>query len=107
MIVDIGCWRKAGWALLAGWLTGAGAPATAHDAVPVAAAAPLGPALHPSLPIIKTAPDIDLRDAGDRPIALSRLRGDVVLVNFIYTTCTTTCPLLTQPLAILADRLTA
>jgi protein SCO1/2 len=105
MIVAIGCWRKAACALLAALVTGAGAPATAHDAAPVAAAAPLGPALHPSLPIIKTAPDIDLRDAGDRPIALSQLRGDVVLVNFIYTTCTTTCPLLTQRMAILAERL--
>src|SRR4029077_159868 len=99
------CWRKAACVVLVALVTGAGASATAHDTAPVAVAAPLGPALHPSLPIIKTAPDIDLRDAGDRPIALSRLRGDVVLVNFIYTTCTTTCPLLTQRMAILAEHL--
>src|SRR5258708_323247 len=103
-MIEIG-WRKAARAAFVALVMGAGAPATAHDAAPVAAAAPLGPALHPSLPVIKSAPDIALRDTGDRPVALSGLRGDVVLVNFIYTTCTTTCPLLTQRMAILAERL--
>jgi protein SCO1 len=103
-MIEIG-WRKAARAAFVALVMGAGAPATAHDAAPVAAAAPLGPALHPSLPVIRSAPDIALRDAGDRPVALSRLRGDIVLVNFIYTTCTTTCPLLTQRMAILAERL--
>ena len=31
--------------------------------------------------------------------------GRPVVLNFIYTTCTTTCPLLTQRMAILAERL--
>jgi cytochrome oxidase Cu insertion factor (SCO1/SenC/PrrC family) len=81
--------------------------APAHE---VGQAAPIGTspsaiANHPSLAIIKAAPDFTLLDTKDHRLTLSRLRGRTILVSFIYTTCKTTCPLLTYRMALLADRL--
>jgi protein SCO1/2 len=60
---------------------------------------------HPSLAVIRAAPDFNLLDTSGHELMLSRLRGRVVLLNFIYTSCTTTCPLLTQQMALVQDRL--
>jgi protein SCO1/2 len=65
----------------------------------------LGVAAHPHLPVIKPAPDFILADTANRDFALSMLRGRVVLLSFIYTGCTTTCPLLMQRMTVLADEL--
>ena len=62
-------------------------------------------ALAPKLPLIKPAPDFTLLDTSGRPTQLSELRGRVVLINFIYTTCLSACPLLTQRIALLQARL--
>lgn len=59
----------------------------------------------PRLPLIKPAPDFTLLDTSGRPIRLSELRGKVVLISFIYTTCSITCPLLAQRMGLLQARL--
>ena len=65
------------------------------------------PALSPAprLPLIKPAPDFTLLDTSGRPTQLSELRGHVVLISFIYTACSSACPLLTQRMALLQARL--
>src|SRR6185312_10607738 len=47
------------------------------------------------LPIIGPAPAFALTSQNDAPVALNDLRGKVVAVAFIFTTCGSTCPLLT------------
>lgn len=88
-------------------LAASGALSCAHEANQRAAAgaSPLGIAAHPYFAIIEAAPDFNLLDSANRRFALSRLRGRVVLLSFIYTSCTTTCPLLTQRMALLQDQL--
>jgi protein SCO1/2 len=41
---------------------------------------------------IGPAPDLVLTDAAGKRFSLADLRGKVVLVSFVYTTCTGTCP---------------
>jgi cytochrome oxidase Cu insertion factor (SCO1/SenC/PrrC family) len=53
------------------------------------------------LPRIGAAPGFALTTQDSAPLALSDLRGKVVLLTFIYTSCTDTCPLLTGKLASL------
>jgi protein SCO1 len=59
----------------------------------------------PSLSVIKPAPNFVLRDPVGRAAHLSALRGQVVLLSFIYTHCAAACPLLTQQMALLQARL--
>jgi protein SCO1/2 len=47
---------------------------------------------------IGPAPDVALIDSAGRPFRLSGLRGKVVVVSFVYTTCNGTCPLTTAGL---------
>jgi protein SCO1/2 len=42
--------------------------------------------------------DFALVDQSGRPARLSALRGEVVVLTFLYTSCVDTCPLLTQKL---------
>lgn len=42
------------------------------------------------------APDFTLTDQDGRPVQLSSLRGKVVLLDFIYTSCPGPCPLLSR-----------
>jgi protein SCO1/2 len=84
-------------------LVGAVTHVSAHDpprARP--SASPLTPAPH--LAIIKAAPDFALRDLDGRLVELADLRGHVALVSFVYTRCTSACPLLTARLAVLQRR---
>src|SRR5216117_118742 len=60
---------------------------------------------HPRLGVIAAAPDFALRDATGAPVRLSDLRGKVVLIAFIYTSCTTACPILGHQMAALQKRL--
>jgi protein SCO1 len=60
---------------------------------------------HPSLAVIRAAPDFTLVDTRNHGFRLSHIRGRVVLLSFIYTACTTTCPLLTHRMGLLQDRL--
>jgi protein SCO1 len=78
----------------------------AHEMKPATTAAgAIGIAANPSLALIKPAPDFALVDTADQRFALSQLRGRVAVLSFVYTSCTTTCPLLTQQMVLLEDRL--
>jgi protein SCO1/2 len=61
--------------------------------VPAVAAPPKGGGVSgPALADIGPAPEAALTDQAGRPFALSGLRGRAVVVSFVYTTCTGTCP---------------
>src|SRR3990170_7535034 len=99
-------WRLGVW-FLAGALAAAPQPAHPHEAAAaragVAAARLADPALSaaPRVPGIKAAPDFELLDTAGQPVRLSDLRGRVALLSFIYTSCSVTCPLVTQRIALL------
>ena len=88
-------------------LAGGNARSSAHEVQQSAPmhASSLAIAEHPSLAVIRAAPDFTLLDTRDQAFTLSQIRGRVVLVSFIYTACTTTCPLLTHRMGLLQDRL--
>jgi protein SCO1/2 len=60
-----------------------------------------------ALPRIGPAPAFTLTAQDERRVSLADLRGKVVVLTFIYTTCVDTCPLLTAKLAGLQGRLGA
>lgn len=41
----------------------------------------------------KAAPDVRLQDADSQPVELVDLRGQVVVLHFVYMSCTDTCPM--------------
>lgn len=49
------------------------------------------------------APEFRLTTHAGEPLALSDLRGKVVVLTFLYTSCPDTCPLITSKLAQLHD----
>ena len=53
------------------------------------------------------APDFRLTDQLGRPVSAADLRGKVAVVNFVYTTCRDTCPLLSLRMQALQERLRA
>jgi protein SCO1/2 len=57
------------------------------------------------LPVFSTLPAMNLLDQDGRPYTNDRLRGHVTIANFIFTTCPSVCPLLSQRMAALQDRL--
>lgn len=57
------------------------------------------------LPRIGPAPEFTLTKQDGKRIALKELRGKVLAITFIYTSCTDTCPLLTAKMAGIQDRL--
>lgn len=61
------------------------------------AAAPAANA--PFLGVIGTAPDFTLLDTTGRRVRLAEDRGRVVLIAFVYTHCTTACPLLSYKMS--------
>ncbi len=56
---------------------------------------------------IGQAPEVKLTDAQGRPFDLASLRGKVVLVSFIYTTCNGVCPATTHNLYRIQQKLEA
>ncbi|MBI5379540.1 MAG: SCO family protein [Nitrospirae bacterium] len=83
-----------------------GALALAHEAdAPNARASQPEISDSPRLSFIRPASDFALVDTNGRPVRLSALRGRVVLLAFIYTSCSTACPLLTQRMAWLQKEL--
>jgi len=58
-----------------------------------------------SLPKIKPAPEFTLMKQDGKPLALKDLRGKVLVITFIYASCTDTCPLLTAKMARIQDQL--
>src|SRR5438876_12205985 len=59
------------------------------------------------LPIIGPAPAFALTSQDGAPVALNDLRGKVVAVAFIFTTCGSTCPLLTAKMVQVQHQLGA
>ncbi|MGA8697984.1 MAG: SCO family protein [Xanthobacteraceae bacterium] len=58
-----------------------------------------------ALPKIAPAPEFTLTSQDGAQIALADLRGKVVAVAFIYTLCSTTCPVLTPMMSFVQDQL--
>ena len=56
---------------------------------------------------IGPAPPVRLIDQAGKPFDLASLRGKAVVVSFIYTTCSGTCPATTLQLSRVQDRLKA
>ncbi len=64
------------------------------------------PGSYPAVNQAQCLPEnLALVDQAGKKIPLDSLRGTPVLVDFIYTTCTSTCPLLTQKMAAVAKLL--
>ena len=57
------------------------------------------------LAVIRTPPDFTLTSQDDKPFRLSSLRGKVVLVSFVFTTCNGTCPATTHRMDLAANAL--
>jgi protein SCO1/2 len=57
------------------------------------------------LPKIAAAPEFALISQDRAPVSLGDYRGKVVAVTFIFTLCTTTCPVLTPMMSFVQDQL--
>ncbi len=57
------------------------------------------------LPVIGPAPAFVLTRETGAPLALRDLDGKIAVITFIYTSCADICPLLTQKLVTVQDRL--
>ena len=57
------------------------------------------------LPMIGIAPGFTLTSQDDQSVSLDDFRGKVVVVTFIYTACSDTCPLLTNKMAQVQEEL--
>ncbi len=64
-------------------------------------------AVEPPLPKIAPAPEFALTSQGGAPVTLADFRGKVVAVTFVFTMCTTTCPVLTPMMSFVQDQLGA
>ena len=69
--------------------------------------APQHASLEPPLPKIAPAPEFALTSQDGAPVTLADFRGKVVAVTFIFTMCTTTCPVLTPMMSFVQDQLGA
>jgi protein SCO1/2 len=81
--------------IAASFLT-AGGPSAAGSPVSASPLADIGP-----------APEVELTDASGKPFRLSSLRGKAVVVSFVYTTCSGSCPATTLTLSRLEKALRA
>jgi protein SCO1/2 len=59
----------------------------------------------PRFAVIQPAPDFTLTTHDDRQLELSGLKGKVLLVGFVFTTCNGTCPATTHRMALIQDEL--
>ena len=50
---------------------------------------------HESLPVIGSIPEFEFVDSEGRNIGLNTLKGKVWVADFIFTTCTMACPIMT------------
>lgn len=63
------------------------------------------PALAEPLPHVGPAPVFNLIDQNGQPFTLKQLQGRVVVVTFIFTSCSDSCPILTAKLVNIQSRL--
>src|SRR5256885_2520068 len=59
------------------------------------------------LAVIRAAPEFVLSDQNGKPVRLGELKGKVLLVGFIFTTCNGSCPATTHRMAQVQERLKA
>lgn len=57
------------------------------------------------LPVIEVAPSFSLTNVDGSRVTAEHLRGSVLLLTFMYTHCSGTCPLVTERVKKIADRL--
>jgi protein SCO1/2 len=62
-------------------------------------------AVHSRLAVIRSAPDFALTTQTGQTLHLSNLRGKVLLVSFIFTTCNGTCPATTHRMSQVHEEL--
>ena len=67
--------------------------------------APQHTSLEPPLPKIAPAPEFALTSQDEAQVTLADFRGRVVVVTFIFTMCTATCPVLTPMMSFVQDQL--
>ena len=58
-----------------------------------------------SLPVIGGIPDFEFIDSEGRGVGLSTLKGKVWVADFIFTTCTMACPIMTGNMLYLQESL--
>jgi len=89
--------------LMLAWLS---VDLSAHGASPPHAHGTGSQPKTPTAPAQKVkAPDFTLIDQNGKPFLSTNLRGKVIVLDFIYTTCTDVCPLFTVNFAQLQRRL--
>ena len=72
----------------------------------IAMLAPTFACTEPSrLPVIGPAPAFTLVDQREQAVSLTQLRGKVLVVSFIFTTCSDSCPIITAKMADIQRRL--
>ncbi len=71
----------------------------------LAGGAPSGPAEGSRLAVIQQAPAFSLTDQDGKVVRLADLRGKVLLVSFIFTTCSGSCPATTHRMAKVQEAL--
>jgi protein SCO1/2 len=79
------------------------APVFAHGEKPVPPSAAV--TKQPHMSVIRQAPSFSLVDHRGRNLSLEELRGQPVLIAFIYTGCKTACPILSLRMARLQEKL--
>jgi protein SCO1/2 len=60
---------------------------------------------NPNLAVIARAPDFELRDLNGRTVRLSDYAGGVTLLAFIFTSCPSVCPLISEQMRTLQTEL--
>lgn len=59
------------------------------------------------LPVLAEVPPFAMRDQLNRPVSTAELRGTVFIADFIFLSCRTSCPKLTERMKVLHDRILA
>src|SRR5437764_9751906 len=59
------------------------------------------------LAVIRPAPDFTLTTQADKPLTLADLKGKVLLVSFVFTTCNGSCPATTHRMGQVQEALKA
>lgn len=59
----------------------------------------------PRFAVIQPAPDFTLATHDEKSLRFSDLKGKVLLVGFVFTTCNGTCPATTHRMALIQDEL--
>jgi protein SCO1 len=57
------------------------------------------------LPVLTEVPPFAMRDQLNRPVSTADLRGNPFIADFIFLSCRTSCPKLTERMKVLHDRI--